>query len=124
MVRDYKQSDYNTIARWYESHNQPVPPEDLLPPLGIIDPNVACGFMILCDCNLAILEFYITNPESPKDVRDRVLDQITEDLIKYGKAIGIDHFKADTQIPAVRTRAEKHGFKYIGEFSGLFLRKD
>ena len=110
------------MCHWYESRGLPIIPEDSLPTFGLIVPKVAAGFLIVCDCNLGLLEFYISNPESSEHERGVALDEITQGLIKYGKAIGITNFKADTQNWSVRHRAEKHGFKFIGDFSNMFLK--
>jgi hypothetical protein len=125
MVKDFVlERDYNTIARWYESHNQPVPAQDVLPTFGLIDDKAAAGFLIVCDCNLGILEFYITDPESTKSRRDHALDEITTELLKYGRAIGIRNFKCDTEVDAIAKRAEKFGFRHVGSFMNLYLRMD
>lgn len=117
-----KDSDYKTICSWFEKREIAPIPEDVVPNFGLIVPDVAAGFLLVTDCNLGILDFYISNPEAnPKD-RDLALDEITGGLIKYGRSVGITNFKADTQIEAIKTRAKYHGFDYLGETALLFLK--
>lgn len=124
MVEEFKEKPhFKIISDWYKGYGLAPIPLDCIPTFGLIDPKVAAGFLIVTDCNLGLLEFFISNPKSLKADRDKVLDQITADLISYGKSIGITNFKADTNIESIKKRAIKHGFEYIGDFSNLFLTK-
>lgn len=123
MVKEFDQNiHYRMLCAWWESRGLPIIPIDMLPTYGLIVDQIAAGFLIVTDCNLGFLEFYITNPESDKSKRDIAIDKITSALIRYGQAVGISNFKCDTQIPAIRDRAEKFGFKFIGQFSNYFLK--
>lgn len=112
---------FDVMNTWWEAHGQRAIPIDMIPTYGLFVPRVAAGFLIATDCNLGILEFFVTNPKAQPMMRDIALDKITSGLIKYGESIGITNFKADTQITRIKERAEKHGFKYLGEFSNYFL---
>lgn len=114
--------DYKTIAHWHESRGMPVPPVDMIPTFGLIEPGVAAGFLMVTDCNLAIVDFYVTNPEATREARDAALDQVTIDLIKYGNSVGITNFKTDSQVSAIKDRAQRLGFSYLGETALLFFR--
>jgi hypothetical protein len=122
MVEEFCQDDYPALCEWYAAWGQLPPPLDLLPTFGLVAEDVAAGFLIVTDCNLALLEFFISNPKKTSVERNQALDEITDGLLEYGKSIGITNFKADTQIAKIKERAMNHGFKYIGEFSNLFLR--
>jgi hypothetical protein len=121
MVREYGPQDYKTLCHWYESRGLNVPPDDMLPTYGLIAPGVAAGFLIITDCNLAIIDFFISNPESDKESRKLALDQIVEGLLEWGHGLGVTNFKADTQNESIKLRATERGFKCIGEFSNYFL---
>jgi len=122
MVREFKfDTDYVTICKWWLAHKKYTIPVEMLPTYGLIVPNIAAGFLIVTDCDLALLEYYVTNPKSDKKERDLALDLITNRLIKYGESIGVNNFKADTQIKAIKDRAEKFGFRNIGQYTNLVL---
>jgi hypothetical protein len=123
MVNVYEAKDYETLFRWYRLHALPVPPQDLLPKFGLIDPQVAAGFLITTDSGLGIIDFYISNPESKTKERDQVLSLITDGLLSHGRKIGLKYFQCTSQIPSVKNRAVRHGFQYLGEYS-FFYRGD
>lgn len=122
MVKEYDSSKYRMLCSWWESWGLPVIPQDMLPTYGLTVSNIAAGFLIVTDCNLGFLEFFISNPESDEKMRDLALDQITKGLMEYGNSVGITNFKCDTQLDAIRRRAERFGFKPIGEYSAYFMR--
>jgi hypothetical protein len=122
MVNEYSEKDYDEVSGWYKARSLPVPGVNAFPTFGLVVHGVAAGFLIVTDCNLALIDFYISNPDVTREERDVALDAITEGLLEYGIKIGITNFKADTQVKRIRQRAENYGFKYIGEFSNLFLR--
>lgn len=121
MVREFVESDYDTIRRWYLLHDQTAPPFETLPSYGLIDDSVAAGFLITTDSTVGLMDFYISNPKASKKDRDRVLDLITIGLINRGNEIGLKYFQCTTQVSAVKNRAIKNGFRYMGEYS-LFAR--
>ena len=123
MVKEFVfESHYKMLCSWWHAYGFPEIPEDMLPTYGLVVPGVAAGFLIATDCNLGLLEYYIGNPQAKKEHRDLALDQITRGLLKYGESIGISNFKCDTQIPAIKNRAERFGFVLVGEFSNYFLK--
>jgi hypothetical protein len=123
VIRDFDvEEDYDTISTWYLDREEMPPPADMLPTHGIIIENVAAGFLVATDANLAFLDFYITNKNATKLERDLALDIITRRLLEIGEKFGMTNFKADTRIPAIVERAKKFGFKEIGTFTNLFLR--
>lgn len=113
---------YETICKWWEARKLPIIPLDSLPTFGLIFPDVAAGFLIVTDSNLGIFEFFVSNPESAPETRDAALDLIVEDLLKYGQSLGISNYMADSQIKAVQARAEKFGFKHVGDFPRYYLK--
>ena len=124
MVREFELSkDYETVYRWWVLHEQNPIPEDALPTYGLIDQEVAAGFLLVTDSTVGFLDFYVSNPQSnPKD-RGRVLNMITQGLIEQSRKMGIKYLHCSSALPAVKNRAMKHGFEYIGEFS-FFSRSE
>ena len=112
---------YRMLCSWWAKRDMAPIPEDMIPTFGLVVDNIAAGFIIVTDCNLGFLEFYISNKDAQKIERDLALDLITRGLMEHGQEMGISNFKCDTQIHAIKKRAEKFGFKNIGEFSNYFL---
>lgn len=121
MVREFVSEDYELIRTWYAQHGQEAPPYDVLPTYGLIDDKKACGFLITTDSCVGILEFFIGNPRINNSERRSAIDIIVEGLISRGTAIGLKYFQCSTQIAAVRERALKHDFKYVGEY-GVYAK--
>jgi len=117
MVRLYEETDYDQIASWFKLRDMNVPRRTFLPPVGYIKPDVAAGFLVSCDNNMGILDFYITNPTSPKEERSASLTEITLSLIGHAKFLKLEALKADTQVEVVKELCFKHDFKYVGEYS-------
>ena len=124
MVNTFDESHYLDLCRWWESHGMPIVPMDHLSTHGRVVDNIAAGFLIATDTPLAILDFFITNPESSKEDRDKALDELTQTLIKDAKVLGYDVLMASSKISAVVERAKKNGFKSIGVHESLILGGD
>lgn len=120
IVRKYQTHDYEMISEWYKKRGLTVPNRRYLPTNGIIAENIACGFVYLTDSEMAIIDCFISNPDSVKEDRDRALDKITEALMSYAKFFGSSAIKADSNLMAIQHRAEKYKFRYVGVFSSYF----
>lgn len=108
-MRNVTSHDIPLILSWLEKRGLKVD-KSLIPPVGIIEDNCACGFIIHCDNNTGILDWFITNPDMPDDLRDQALDGITSLLIESAKRAGLKQIHCHTKIEAVKSRAERHGF--------------
>lgn len=122
MVKEFTEHNYAEFCLWRQAWGLNKIDLDCLPSYGLVVENVAMGFLILTDCNVGILDFFITHPLSEKKIRDDALDEIVNGLLKHGSELGLKNFKADTQIKAIKLRAEKFGFEYIGDYSNFFLK--
>jgi len=118
-IRTFKTEDYSQLTGWFRQRELPVPPLDFLPKTGYIIDNVGAGFIYLTDSSLAIIDCYITNPESDKNTRDNALNWITIQLTAYAKSLGFKLIKCESQIQEVINRAKNNGFKEIGQFTSL-----
>lgn len=116
-MRNFHDTDYHLIQNWQARRGKLAPKKELLPPVGLIEDNAACGFLIHCDNGVGILDFFISNPEIPKEQRDQVLDDIVFALILTAKMAGMKQVYCNSNIWAIKSRAEKHGFANIGEFT-------
>lgn len=121
-VRRYKPSDYKDINSWYLKRKMPSMPESILPKTGFIVDGIGAGFLYKTDGGIAILENFISNPESSHEERVEVLDMVTEALvleaIKSGYYLGI----AFSKHPTVAKNCLKHNFKLFGTFE-LFAKE-
>lgn len=122
MVNTFNQKDYPEIKMWHSKRGTPAPDLEDLPLYGLIKKGVAAGFLIITDCRLGLLDYYISNPDALRGDRSEALDQITQGLLDYGRKFGLKHFKADTIVDAIGNRALKNGFQYTGEYKTFFMR--
>ena len=115
----FKTEDYIQLTRWFKHRDMPVPPFEILSNHGYIVDDVAAGFIYLTNSSMAIIDCYVTNPESDKNTRDNALNWITIHLTAYAKNSGFKYIKCDSKIQEVINRAKKFGFKEIGQFTSL-----
>lgn len=116
-MRAYKPEDYHMIYSWCMIRDMNLPPKWILPETGIIVDYVAVGFLILTNNKCGILDFFIGNPLSDKKERDQALDGITTNLIELSIDMGIKMLVCNSQHPAIKDRAMKHGFNFIGNYA-------
>lgn len=115
----FKPEDYSQLTGWFRHREMPVPPLEMLSNHGYIADGIAAGFLYTTNSGIAIIDCYISNPESDKNARDNALDWITIHLTAYAKSSGYKILKCDSKIKEVITRAKDHGFKEIGQFTCL-----
>jgi len=115
-MRTYQPSDYETILEWSFVRDMNPPPKWSIPETGIVVPGIAMGFLILTNNRCAILDFYLSNPVSDKRIRDKALDDITSKLIELAEDMHVKMILCNSQHPAVKERARKHGFNSLGLF--------
>lgn len=118
-MRTFAAYDYETLCGWMKKRGLGAPPADCLPPTGLIEDNVACGFLIKCDNGFGVLDFFISNPAMPGHVRAVALDDIASALIDTARRAGITNLKCDTDIQSVYKLAVKHGFHAIGSYKSM-----
>jgi hypothetical protein len=116
-MRTYADKDYQMISHWCALRDMAPPPEWSLPDLGLIVDDVACGFLILTNNNCAFLDFYISNPNSEKKIRDDALDSITEELVGLSKDLKIKLLMANSRSFPIIERAKRFDFETVGEMT-------
>lgn len=120
--RPYVDTDYEALCGWFSARGMSPPPEDLLPVTGYVADGIAAGFMYFADGRLAMLEHFISNPNAAREDADAALDVITESLLGRARLYRCRSVVATTQLSAIKNRAERHGFRDIGQFH--FLAKE
>lgn len=115
-MRLYSPSDYETILEWSFVRDMNPPPKWSVPETGIVVEGIAMGFLILTNNRCGILDFFISNPTSDKNIRSRALDEITSKLIELAEDMHVKTLLCNSQHPAIKARAIKHGFNSLGLF--------
>lgn len=116
-LRKYFDHDYLPMCDWFIKRNLKPPTPVLLPKNGIIVQDVAAGFLILTDSNVGMLDFFITNPDQPKDVRLDALDNIAKVLTHTAQNLKLMSLICNTTFINIKELAQRQGFTYLGEYS-------
>ncbi len=91
-----------------------MPQKSLFPKNGFIIDGEAAGFIYLTDSPVAIIDCYISNPDTDSKTRSDALNAITISLIKCARFHRYKIVKCDTKLEAIKKRAVDSGFKPIG----------
>lgn len=70
---------------------------------------VAAGFIRRIEGNMAMLDSYITNPQTDKAIRHRALDLITKKLVSAAESHNIHKLIAFTVVDSVLASLNKNG---------------
>ncbi len=119
-MRTFTMNDYKELCGWFRKRNFQTPPAIFLPPTGLITPDVAAGFLIRTDCNIGILDFFITNPDAGSHVRAEALEEIARKLILDAQWAGIKAIKCDSKFENIKRLANRLNFTYLGDSSAFF----
>jgi len=110
MIRRYEESDYEMIAEWYDSWGLAAPSKDLLPPIGLIVDDTVAGFLYNADGKLALLEGFISDPNTNLDARSQALDRLVAGLVSLAHKNGLRYAMATLHNESLIRRAKKFGF--------------
>lgn len=116
-MRTYQPSDYKDILEWCFIRDINEPPQWALPKSGVIVDGIAVGFLILTNNHCGIIEYFISNPVSDKRERDKALDDIVVALLDIAKQMNVKMVTCNSQHPAIKDRAIKHGFNLLGNYT-------
>ena len=107
-------TDFVDLATWCSERGKTIPDESLFPRTGFIIDGIAAGFIYFTDSAVAIIDCYISNPNTESKTRSNALNAITDALITCAKFNRCKLIKCDTKIEAVKRRALEFGFKPTG----------
>lgn len=111
MIRKYnKHSDYNMLAKWWIGHLMDPPSIDFLPENGYIISNKMALFICKTDSKFAILEFYISDPNSSKEERKVLSDLILNYTLDECKKMGYKYVHNFLEHPGSSGTLERNGF--------------
>lgn len=119
MMRLWEISDYDQVSSWFKARSMPSPRRGDFPQVGFIVEGVAVGFLVQTDTPCAIIDFFISNPAASRRKRREALDSITDELVRAARSLGFRAVKADTEILTIKKRAQRSGFRALGEFSSF-----
>lgn len=104
---------------WFEQRKAEKPPRDLVSPTGIVvsfmDTPVCMGFMCKTDSKMALMTNFISDPNSPKEIRSICLDLLIDHLMDLARSEDFKFITAATVLPVIVERFEKHDFKSTHE---------
>lgn len=114
MIRRWRVTDSGEINRWYDLQEEKPIHYGNLPEVGFIEEGVAAGFLIQTDSGFGIIEGFVTNPEVSSEVRHRALYDITMEIFRTAKELGLREVIALTRDPSIISRAMAHNFEDLG----------
>lgn len=94
---------------------------DDLPKHGLIEDDVACGFLCTTDCDTCFLEGFITNAAADAEERNQAINKMVKQLLSLAVAFGYKKIIAVTKDMNLLNRAIHLGFKPSDVF---FLAKE
>lgn len=109
-IREYKNEDYALLSKWWKAHDWEPPAECMLPVYGLICNEIAAGFMYSTDSKLFWVEWFISDPDSDPEQRNRAVDIVVDKLCDYAKISGAKAVFSSTNKPSFENRLLKHGF--------------
>lgn len=116
-ARRFRDTDYEAVSTWYTKRGLDAPSKQYLPEVGFIIPGVACAHLFKTDGGFAILEGFISNPDTTPEERVRALDEIINQLTTAAREFGFSRCMAFTNHPTISIGCTKNNFFNLGEFS-------
>ncbi len=119
LARRVVDLDFDEIKRWFGIRDERFPDRSLFPDTGFIIDGIAAGFVYFTDSSIAIIDCYISNPDTDQLSRSDALNAITESLINSAKFHRCKMIKCDTKLESIKARAISHGFKTTGAYESF-----
>jgi hypothetical protein len=107
------------VASWYFAHHGSELDLQYLAPVGLIEPGVAAGFLVLTTAGVAMLDGFVTNPEAPLRARRAGLTGIMERLIAMAAEAGFQRVFGMTTVHGMVALCKRQGFRKAGDFAVL-----
>lgn len=117
--RFYQPEDHALVAEWWKAWDWRVIPHASLPKYGVIafdgDKPVACAWLYQTDCCVAMIGFFITNPDSKVRQRNRALSLVVSELCHLAKQLGYTTVFCTVMKKGLAKLIERQGFTYREE---------
>lgn len=111
MVRRTTDDDIVQITEWLRLRGSPVPKIGF-PPFGMIVDGVACGFLIFCDCDLAMVDFFISNPNASNEDKEIAYDLLYVAVENEAIRRGVKQIAGYSKVPKVLALSIRHGLRF------------
>lgn len=118
-MRRYLPTDWEEMAGWYRARGMAPVPADVLPSYGLIELDVAAGFVYLTDSQVAMFDAFVTNPARPSADRGAALDAIIEELLHFAGLQGRTRNLVLTREESMVQRASTRGLRLVEPYTVL-----
>lgn len=112
MIRKYNaSSDYKMLAGWWMKRTMLPPKAEFLPENGYIVSEKMALFICKTDSKFAILEFFISDPDTSKEQRKVLTDLLVEYVLDECKNLGYSSVYNFLEHKGSCASLERAGFK-------------
>lgn len=98
------------VKQWCRARKLPTAMLEVLPPHGVIVPDVAVAFLYQTDSPIAFVDGFMSNPEANIAARSLALDEIAIELERLARLLGFRHLWGFALRPETVTLAARHGW--------------
>lgn len=109
-----KSVDYDAIKRWIVDRNADdvsLPPVEHIPENGWIVDDTAAIFLYDTDSEVAVLDYFVSNPQALEADRLKACDLLIVEAVKKAKELGKTVLYGHTAIHKVIALGFRYGFK-------------
>lgn len=126
-IRDYKDSDYDTLVSWWKHYNWQAAPKDFLPETGLIamsdEKPIAAVFIYKTNSKAVLMEWLVSDPQADKTVRDMLVGDLLELVAHICTLEGFKYIYTCVKLPKLISRLEQHGFQKADEGMSNMIRR-
>lgn len=119
-MRAVEASDYAMIDSWHNKRG--IDGFGIWPPIGLIVPEVAAGFLVRTDSSCAFLEGFVTNKDAMGCDRALAVEEIGLELVRIAQTLGYKQVLALTRSDMIGSLATSRGFVNTG-LSSLYKKE-
>lgn len=110
-------SDLPDICGWYEVRGTPAPRYTSFPAIGMIEDEVAAGFLYRTDSDIGWLEGYISNPAAELRRRTDALTLLTAALLEEARSRGVRTVVALAKTRGIERLSSRFGMRRCGVYA-------
>lgn len=129
-IRDFRfEEDYEDLCDWWEKAGSFAPHPEHLPKTRLIayeektGDKICAGFLYNTDSAICIFEFFVSNPDLKKDIRDLGLNTLIAKIISLAKEKEYGMIYTSTSIPKFVKRLEDQGFLLLDKGQNHLFKK-
>lgn len=109
--------DYAVLEKWWKAHKWNAMPLDHLPATGLMaweaESPVCAVFLYLTGTALAVLECFISDPESDAEVRARAIALLIAQIKAQAKSCGVSTLMGAAKSNRLTEKLKEGGFEVI-----------